>query len=260
MNTLSALQADFQGYLLDPSYQRIASSIVSTARVPAETRLAIYANAYELRLLEALVTSYPVLQAYVGHDAFDALGREYIHAYPSPYRSVRWFGDALPAFLREHVLYKDYPYLAELAHIEWTMTLVFDALDSKVLHLDDIARIPQEAWSAMRFISHPSMHCLCLAWNVVSIWQAISNDEELDAPLQNTPAIHWVFWRHGLVNHFGSLGEDEAFAIEAMAKGMSFGEICEGLCLWMDEEQVAGRAASLLKGWVLAGLIVGVEV
>ena len=37
MNTLSALQADFQGYLLDPSYQRIASSIVSTARVPAET-------------------------------------------------------------------------------------------------------------------------------------------------------------------------------------------------------------------------------
>jgi hypothetical protein len=35
----------------------------------------------------------------------------------------------------------------------------------------------------------------------------------------------------------------------------SFGDICEGLCQWVSEEEAGQRAASLLKTWIQLGLL-----
>ncbi len=37
-------------------------------------------------------------------------------------------------------------------------------------------------------------------------------------------------------SQFVSLSLDEAWAIDAMINGANFGEICEGLCQWVDEK------------------------
>jgi len=52
---------------------------------------------------------------------------------------------------------------------------------------------------------------------------------------------------------------DEAWALDAMMKHLSFGEICAGLCQWLAEDQAAPRAAALLRGWVDEGWIAAVE-
>jgi len=56
--SLRRLQENFQGYLLTPD-ARMHPHVHGSAQVSAEERLAIYANAYRLRLLEALGTDYP---------------------------------------------------------------------------------------------------------------------------------------------------------------------------------------------------------
>ena len=40
-----------------------------------------------------------------------------------------------------------------------------------------------------------------------------------------------------------------------MINGLTFGEICEGLCQWIAEDNAGVHAASLLKGWITTGLI-----
>lgn len=253
MNNLFNSQNKFQNYLLH-GHEEFQKLIVSTVKVPAEIRLAIYSNAYRSRLVEALESNYPNLSAYVGDEIFEQMANDYLDQHPSRFRSIRWFGDQFAHFLNVHNEYKDYPYLSELAKFEWTQTLVFDAADSTVIKIEEIAKISPEHWNNMRFDFHPSVHRLNLSWNVVQIWQAISDNQSPDEPVQQ-PAVPWMLWRRELVNQFCSLSESEAWAMDAIRNKSIFGEICEGLCKWVDKQEAAMQAASLLKGWIQAGLL-----
>ena len=258
MKHLLTLQNKFQEYLLH-SQNDIFNYIVNTKKVPTDVRLSIYSHAYRARLLEALASNYPSMQIYLGEEQFEALGNAYIDRYPSHFRSIRWFGDKLENFLRENASYNDFPYLSELAKVEWLMTLVFDAANSDNVKLESLGSIPPECWVNMRFLPHPSAHLIQLSWNVVPIWKALFQDESPCELLQNDLPISWIFWRSNLINQYCSLTNDEASAIDAMLKGSTFGEICEVLCQFLDEKEVPMRAASLLKGWISAGLIAEIK-
>src|SRR3990167_6248555 len=104
----------------------------------------------------------------------------------------------------------------------------------------------------MKLQIHPSAQRLNFSWNVFPIWQALSEDQPPPDPVQQEQPIPWILWRKELTNQFCSLTADEAWAIDAMRQGIKFGEICEGLCEWIDEHNAAIHAASLLKGWILA--------
>ena len=258
MNELINLQNKFQKYLMHSDHA-IQMESVSTGKVPVEVRLEIYGHAYRSRLVEALAANYPILQIYLGDEPFEKLSHAYIDAHPSLFRNIRWFGNQLENFLTENADYSSYPYLAELAKLEWTMTLTFDAADHRLVTMEDIIHLPPEAWADMRLMAHPSTHLIHFSWNVVHLWQALSQEQQPCEPIQNERPTAWVFWRKDLINQYCSLPEDEAFAIDAMLKGMKFGEVCEGICQWINEEEAAIRAASLLKGWILSGLIVKIQ-
>jgi hypothetical protein len=170
--TLRRLQEDFQGYLLAPD-GRVQPQVLGSAEVSAGERLAIYANAYRLRLLEALGTDYPGLHALMGDDEFDAMGRAYIAAHPSPYFSLRWFGDRMSDFLRTTEPYSKYPVFAEMAAFEWAKSDAFDAADSETAAIEDMAALPPDAWPALTFVPQASLRRLDLRWNVPTVWKAI---------------------------------------------------------------------------------------
>ena len=254
MNKLLDIEKKFQNYLLHSSTD-IFNQVISTDKVSAETRLEIYGCAYRSRLHEALSTSYSVLEQYLGSEPFEELCYEYIASHPSQFRSIRWFGHQFAVFLKNHPHYKNFPYLSELAELEWTMALVFDAADSDVLQLEDMQNIPPEAWINMRLHVHPSVHSMSLAWNVVQIWQTITDEQTPAEPHMSTSKIGWILWRKKFMSQFSSLSEDEEWAIGAMINGLTFGEICEGHCQWIAEDNAGVHAASLLKGWITTGLI-----
>ncbi len=258
MSELFLLQNKFQEYLLN-SKNDISNHIIETETVSANTRLFIYSNAYRSRLLKALAANYPVMQAYLGHEQFKTLSHTYIDTYPSHSRSIRWFGDQLENFLRENVSFNHLPYLAELAKVEWTMTLVFDSANASVVTLEVFKHIPAKCWVDMRLIAHPSVHSIHLSWNVVPIWHAISQKKLPENFLQSESQVAWILWRKDLIHYYCSLAHDEVCALDAMLKGFSFGEICKLLCQWMDEQDVAMRAAALLKEWIINGWVAGIE-
>lgn len=252
MSKLLDVENKFQNYLLHSS-QDIFNHVVGTCKVPVEIRLGIYENAYRARLHEALITTYPALQSYLGDEQFEELCFAYIDTYPSEFRSIRWFGDKLANFMSTNLPYQEFPYLSELAKLEWTMSLVFDAVNAPVLQLEDMQNVSPEAWGTMRLQIHPSAHRLSFSWNTVQIWQA--TDEQRPPEPQEATSMQWLFWRNELSSQFCSLPEDEAWAIDRVINESTFGELCEGLCQWVDEKNAGMHAASLLKGWITAGLI-----
>jgi len=254
MSSLNELETDFQAHLLTGD-DRIRPRIVGTDKVDAATRLGIYANAYRLRLIEALDTDYPGLHAMAGDEEFDRLARAYIDAHPSGFRSLRWFGHRVSEFLRTTAPWSGYPVFAEMAAFEWALSDAFDAADLDIASVDDMAAVPPQAWSGLSFAMHPSIQRIDLYWNVPTVWKAIEADEEPPALENSEIPVAWLLWRHNLQTHYRSMAVDEAWAFDALRDGESFAAICEGLTEWIDAPHVASHAAGLLKQWLNDGLI-----
>ena len=256
MNGLSLAQASFQDYVLGTDTP-IKGDVCGPDDEFRGRRLAIYRDAYRLRLAEVLRNDYPALASLCG-DGFDAIAQGYIAAHPSTFRNVRWFGGALCTFLREHPLYHDRPDLADLALFEWTLGLAFDAADRAAAAFAEVAAIAPEHWADLRFEAHPSLRVVNLRRSAVAAWNRFSTGAVAAAPGQD--CAEWAVWRKDLSPYFRSLDADEAWALAALRSGVSFGEICAGLCDWVEEGSAAPRAARLLRAWVDDGWIAGVSV
>jgi len=257
MTDLQDLQSRFQNFLLS-GQNDISQFIVATEKVPITTRLGIYKNAYQARLIEALASNYPCLKVCLGDDEFQKIACDYIQSHPSSFRSIRWFGDELALYLLQ-LEDKKYLYLAELAEFEWKMTLTFDAAERELLTIEQMAAIPPDSWGDMLMIPQPSLQRMNFFWNVVSIWQRIANEENSESPIKKSKPDPWILWRLDYVNRFYALSDDEAWAIDQMIAGVSFGKLCEGLCAFVDEQEVGMRAATLLKGWIQSGLLAEIK-
>ncbi|MEZ5502362.1 MAG: DNA-binding domain-containing protein [Halioglobus sp.] len=218
-------------------------------------RLDVYINAYALRLAEALRTNYPALHQLLGDEDFDTLASRYLDAHPSAHASIRWFGDRLAAFLREAAPYATVPAMAELAEFEWALRHTIDAADAELLTPDRLQALDPGAWGDLTFALHPSLRILALNWNAPQIWRALEHHENPPAPVAQ--AGTWLVYRQpDLVSGWRSAPALEAAALEIIASGHSFADLCEALCdLADDVDTVPLTAATLLRQWVAQGLL-----
>jgi hypothetical protein len=259
MSRLPQIQGDFQGYLLGGEPAAIEQHVVGTERVPIATRLEIYGDGYRTRLVEALEANFPILSQLLGEQDFATLGTVYVRSHDSPFFSIRYYGNALAAFLATDPAYAGAPVLAEIARWEWAMTEVFDAADADTVGTDALARVEPEDWAELRFAWHPSLRRLALMWNAPQIWKAVSEDAEPPEVELSADPVEWLLWRQDLRTYFRSLSPAEVSALEAARAGQSFGELCSLLSAQLGEEQAPLQAAGFLKGWIESGLIAAVR-
>lgn len=249
---LAALQRAFQNHVLreEPA---IAAVIKSAEDFPATTRLRIYADAYRLRLIDALAHNYPRLRQLLGEAAFAQLALEYLAALPSTNNSVRWFGDRLASHLSRQPLRLEQPWLAELARWEWATAAAFDAMDEQPLTLEAFAQSGAIAWEPLYLQFSASLQTLRLSTNAVSINQQLADEQGPAAPAVLDTPQDWLIWREEVVR-YRPMEAAEARAM-ATARMGAFADMCAALCEFHDAGQVPLIAAGMLKTWLAQGLI-----
>ncbi|HEY7758310.1 MAG TPA: DNA-binding domain-containing protein [Burkholderiales bacterium] len=252
--SLRALQDAFQAYVLHgaaPIRERVAPGPLHNA----ERRLRIYYDAYRLRLIEALASDYETLRAALGEEAFRTAALAYVQANMSQWRNVRWYGARLPDFLRDTAPWSDRVWLSDIAHFEWTLTLAFDAADASRLTFAELATLPPEAWAALAFRLHPSVHLLRLSSNAPAMRKAVDAGAALPAIETYDSPVEWLVWRNSLTVSFRSLPVAERYALVAAQRAKSFPAICEGICAFVPADEAPALAAGWLRTWVDDGLI-----
>jgi len=259
---VAGLQGAFQDYVLGAQreYQAMATLIQDGYGLSVQGRLAIYYDAYRLRLAEALAEAFGHTHAYVGDDAFAELCSAYINEHPSTYRNLRWFGDAFPALVAQRL--PEHPVVAELARFEWALGLAFDAADAPVLTAAQMQGLDAVDWDGIGFDFHPSLQLLELRWNATAIWQALERE---DAPSEATEAARtWLVWRKELQPHFRSLDAFEAQALRGLVQRKTFAEVCTELTVSPDRKDEAAdanvaRLAAWLSGWLAEGILTAIR-
>lgn len=259
MIPLRRLQEDFQSYLLAGD-TAIGARVVEAPPAAAAERLAVYGYAYRARLVEALGKDFPALKVLLGDEAFQSMGEAYLAAHPSRYRSLRWFGRELAGFLRAADPYRGRPALAEMAAFEWAQGEVFDGPDVPLVTVAAMAAIPAARWAAVRLSFQPALRRLELQWNVPLLLQAVQKQQPLPEPQRNARPATWLLWRRDLLIYWRSLPADERLGLDLCQRGGSFGALCEFLSGRLTQAAAPGRAASLLKQWIVDGLVCRINV
>jgi hypothetical protein len=254
MVSLSDLQRDFLAALREGN-PRVLTQLAADRRVPSETGLAIYVNAYGARLREALDNDHAQLGRYLGDELWDQLCAGYIAAHPSRYRSLRQFGDHLPDYLRATEPFAAQPQIAELAAFERRLLDSFDAADAPHADWSGLQSLPGNAWPPLRLRFHPSLQQLTAAWNSVEIWQALK-DERIPPAAAPATSRQWALWRDaGRVTRFRSLDDEETLALEHFIVGGDFAGLCEALLDRHDPRAVPAQALQHLRRWADEGWI-----
>jgi hypothetical protein len=252
MSKLDILQRDFQDYVLGNAAgaPAIAAEIADQYGLAPADRLAIYYNAYRIRMREALEEAFEHTWTYVGDDMFAELAAGYLAQHPSQQPNLRWFGDCFAQYTAQAL--PDYPFIGELAGLEWALGVAFDARDCESLSAADMAKVAPEAWGDLVFGLHPSAQFLEFDWNVVALWQALSKAQEPPDAQQSGAPVCWLVWRTDEQPHFRSLDAFEAHALKRVAQGLPFGEVCAAAG---GADDVTQRIAGCLQNWLAQGLL-----
>jgi hypothetical protein len=247
MSQLRELQQSFMNHLLGlPS--KVAESIQSSKERSAKQRLSVYASGYRLRLKEAITTDFDCLHGYLGDDMFDQLMECYIDNYQSQHTSLRYYSQHITVLLKEHKPFSNHPELVEIAKIEQVFNNSFDAADCATLGIEQLNHIAVESWPTLQVKFHASVQLIACDYNSFDIWKALT--EEKTPPALVKENTTWLIWRKDLVSRYSALNDAESYVLTRSIQGDNFGELCEGLLDYFDEEQTPLKAVSFLQTWI----------
>jgi hypothetical protein len=253
---LGRLQHEFEDYVLhrDPA---VLQHVLGDGIAGATTRMDVYAEAYVLRLLEALEADYPGLKAIAGSDDFETLGRAFIAACPSTFRNLRWYGEHLAQFLEGSHDWSVRPELADMARFEWAMATSFDALDAACLSREALTGVAPENWPRLSFIVHPAVQRVDLKTNVTQAWLAQERGEELPPLHSESAATTWLLTRRQLQVRFRAMAPQEVIGFSRVAARATFAQLCGELCETLGEQRAAEQAVEWLNQWLADGALAG---
>lgn len=255
--TLKDLQADFKQYLMS-GQSGIRERISNNGSLGADFRLNIYANAYVLRLEEALENDFEALAALLGEQDFFDLCQAYIKQHPSTFTSLRWFGQYMSDFLKQTPPYNTQQHMIELAMFEWNLVDAFNAGQSKTVTEQMMAELGPERWPDLVLEFNPSVQLCQYSWNIIPIWQAMRQEQPMPAPEPLDQMHYCLIWREDLKTRFRTLEADEALLLPLAYDGANFSVLCEKLS-HVASDEVALRAVMCLKTWINAGLIAALK-
>jgi len=255
VSNLAKLQQEFLA-LLQGHNQHFTARVKEQAPVATETRLAIYQNAYHMRLRETIDNDHPMLGVFLGDQLYDLLVKSYIEQFPSSVKSLRHFCHSLPVFLSENAPFVDHPVLSELASFERMLLDVFDAKDQNTCTISDLQQVVPERWPLITFRFHPSVRLYDQHHQAVEIWQALKAKKTPTSPTKTNETVFWLMWRSPQrLTEFRHLSVAERKSFECFKDGGNFADVCQLLSEFYQPQDVPVQALGFIQVWLSSGLI-----
>jgi hypothetical protein len=238
------LQQSFSQALFDGAREAALLGQIKSG-VPAD-RLALYRGNLTATWDKVLGAAFPVVRALVGAEFFTPLARAYGKAHPSANADLNHFGDTFATFLASFEHVADFPYLPDMARLEWLLHRAHYAADAAPLDAGELAALSPDAFESAHFALHPASFLFASSWAVVPLWQAHQPEGAAGFPAQmasdSFAAIVRPDWKVELV----PLSASSHAALDALASGASMGDALDAAFDLDDDFDLAGN----LKLWV----------
>lgn len=250
--TLAALQRDFRDWLTD-------EPVTMDYWVDNQARagLDVYHNAYRVQLVECLKETFGKTFLWIGEDAFMDVARIHIERTPPSGWTLGVYGKGFDETLRD--LYPDDPEVAELAWLDRALSQAFEGVDAPAIAADQLAGVDWDVdWDKARLLCVPTMRTSAALTNAGAIWSALSAQDAPPAAAMLPAAGAMLVWRQDFTPCFRTIEATEAYALELVGTGATFGALCAALIERCGDEAGVTQAGALLGQWIGDGLIAAI--
>lgn len=212
------LQRAFARALAD-SNAAVPRGIVATL-----ARFNIHRNNIAAGLTAVLATRYPAIRRLVGQPFFVATARAFIAAEPPRSPVLIEYGASFARFLSRFEPASGYPYLADIARLEWARHRAYHAADAAPADLRLIGRLDFSELPALRFTLHPSATVIASPFPLLSIWRTNHFDAEVKEVALDQGGETVLVVRPRLEVFTGALPPGSDVLIAALGEGKILGE------------------------------------
>ncbi|MEM9629682.1 MAG: DNA-binding domain-containing protein [Pseudomonadota bacterium] len=162
---------DFGAALWDPDGGTPAG-VIGPDGLQAPKRFNVYRNNVIVSLTEAVGQNYPAIMNLLGEEYFGALARAFVIQYPPKSPVLIWYGGEFADFIENFPPLEAYPYLADVARLEWAWLQAYHAADEAPLDTAALTALPPEAIGAAQFTKHPAASLIASKWPVWDLARA----------------------------------------------------------------------------------------
>lgn len=256
MPSLRELQIGFAGAVLNPQRAARFGRHLRRHGVANAQRIQIYRNNLRATLDAALAAVYPVVQKLVGEPCFSGIARSYAQIEPSRSGDIHDYGQRLAEYLETLPQLDGYPYLADVARLEWIYHSLFHSARLPAMPAWSLQQVSPERYAGLRLQLQPGSRLFASVYPVLHIWQSNQDDWPDDTRVSlDEGGVRLLALRGADGIGFVPLAGGEFTLLQALAGGVTLGEACEQALgePGFDLAAVLGRHLSLgtFTGWQL---------
>ena len=225
--------------------------------VAGEERISVYANGYFARIAESLKEAYEAIHQVTGPKKFSELCESYARRYPSHSYNLNYAGKYLPELLEKSSVTKDFPFLPDLAHLEWLLWEAFHAFDETPLDSSQIKGIAPEDWENCRIVFQPSVGLFASRWTLLEVWLNRNRPVADLSPEKLNRPQRILVGRKGDQVRCEPLDENQYKLLGGLLAGKNLGNVCDELAETAEEENLP--ITEWFSRWVHDGLILRLD-
>ena len=180
---LADIQKHLSQYLSVPAQDksRAANLPLSVFKGDSENeidaRLSVYQNNFFYSLIEILQEAFPTINKLTGEEFFKALAKTYIQKSPPANPLLFEYGDQFSNFVRQSPQLAAYPYMADVAQLDWLRHCAYYAPEPKPLTANDFSNIDINLLVDAKLKFHPTVGIVMSDYAIFSIWESNQSEE-----------------------------------------------------------------------------------
>jgi len=214
--------------------------------------LASYRGSVRGGLLQALQDIYPVMNKLLGEQAFEGLSRQYINKYPSRSSNIAEYSSNFSDFIEFFTPLENYPYMTDVARLEWFWHEVFNETDDTPLNLEQLRLMSPEQHLELKFKRPYASRLLRSPWPVHRIWEANQDNSKNEAVELINGDYYFLIWRQGYGMRIDSLSKSEWGFLQQLEQSACFSQAIEQFLQSHPNEDISELFSSAIdQGWIV---------
>ncbi len=251
--TMTADQAAFAASLLWHA-DGLPPGVTSHSPGQPLRRFNVYRSNVFHGLAEALAARFPVIERLVGEDFFRGAALAFVKSHPPRSPALFEYGDAFPAFLEAFEPARPFPYLADVARLEWARNVAYHAADAEPMADGALGAIPPDLIGDAVLRLHPSCQLVASPYPILSIWETNTHDAEVRPIGPEMPGEAALVVRPRLAVLVLRLGPGAETFIESVASGLTLAAAATSASSACETFSLIQTLAALIGAGVFTGV------
>jgi len=182
---MKKFQESFFSLLMNPNNKNeLSELLIPAGKLLPDEVMWVYYNDYHVRLQSVLNEHFVSVWKILGDDLFFKVGKSYINSHPSLFYDLGLYGEKFTTFLKDHDVTTEFPFLPELADIEYHFQDFFHAATPLPINPKELADIQSNPLLGLIF--SPLMRTYQSNYPLLEIWDLPHHEAK------NLNDIEWI--------------------------------------------------------------------